>query len=127
MRDLYNSLAALPALVAAVHAAAAAGTIIDLKGSKGVVFMVGTGAVAGDGDFGLTIQESDTNVTGDFANAAADVIQSDADDTLEASSAYRLGYVGHKRYVRLSLTKAGGTSIAAAAVAVLRPLDRPAS
>lgn len=127
MRDLYNSLSALPALAAAVHAAAINGDVIDLKGSNGVVFMVGTGAIAGAGDFGVTIQESDTTVSGDFANAVADHIQRNAPNTLAANSAYRLGYIGHKRYVRLSLTRAGGTSIAVAAVAVLMPLSRPAA
>ena len=46
--------------------------------------------------------------------------------TLAAYSTYRLGYIGNKRYVRLALTKAGGTSIAAGAVAILGGArDRP--
>ena len=44
---------------------------------------------------------------------------SNAPATLAAASTYKLGYRGFKRYVRLALTKAGGTSIAAGAVAVL--------
>lgn len=82
-------------------------------------------AIVGDGDFGVTIQESDTTTSGDFADAAAAVIDTDAPATLAASASYRLGYRGFKRYVRLSLTKAGGTSIAAGAVAVIEPLTRP--
>ena len=52
-------------------------------------------------------------------------IQTNAPATLAAASTYRLGYLGYKRYVRLSLTKAGGTSIAAGAVAIRDPLTRP--
>lgn len=125
MRDLYSNLAPSLALAPAVQSAATTGATIDLKGVKGVAFVVNTGAIAGDGDFGLTIQESDTTTSGDFADADAAHIQSDAPETLEAASTYRLGYYGFKRYVRLSMTKAGGTSIAAGAAAVTVPFDRP--
>lgn len=125
MRDLYSDLAATPALAPAVQAAAATGGIIDTLGKMGLVFVVTTGAIAGDGDFGVTLQESDTTAPGDFADADPAVIDSDAPATLAAASAFRLGYRGFKRYVRLSLTKAGGTSIAAGAVAVFAPSVRP--
>lgn len=125
MRDLYSNLAATPALAPAVQAAAATGATIDLQAVRSVAFVVSTGAIVGSGDFGVTIQESDTTTSGDFADAAAAVIDTDAPATLEASTSYRLGYRGFKRYVRLSLTKAGGTSIAAGAVAVTEPLTRP--
>lgn len=125
MRDLYSNIAATLALAPAVQAAAATGATIDLQAARSVAFVVNTGAIVGDGDFGVTIQESDTTTSGDFADAAAAVIDTDAPDTLEASTSYRLGYRGFKRYVRLSLTKAGGTSIAAGAVAVTEPLTRP--
>lgn len=125
MRDIYSDLDAAQALTPAVQAAAVTGATIDLQGKAGLVFMVNTGAIAGSGDFGVTIQESATTTSGDFADAPADVIASDAPATLAASSAYRLAYRGFKRYVRLSLTKAGGTSIAAGAVAVILPETRP--
>ncbi|WP_028031113.1 hypothetical protein [Gemmobacter nectariphilus] len=125
MRDLYSNIAATLALTPAVQAAAATGATIDLQAARSVAFVVSTGAIVGDGDFGVTIQESDTTTSGDFADAAAAVVDTDAPATLEASTSYRLGYRGFKRYVRLSLTKAGGTSIAAGAVAVTEPLTRP--
>ncbi|WP_323009828.1 hypothetical protein [Paracoccus sp. (in: a-proteobacteria)] len=125
MRDLYSNIAATLALAPAVQAAAATGATIDLQAVRSVAFVVNTGAIVGSGDFGVTIQESDTTTSGDFADAAAAVIDADAPATLEASTSYRLGYRGFKRYVRLSLTKAGGTSIAAGAVAVTEPLTRP--
>lgn len=119
MRDLYSNIGAALALAPAVQSAAASGTAIDTQGFGSVAFIVNTGAVAGDGDFGVKVQESDTTTSGDFADADAGVVDTDAPDTLDESSTYKLGYRGFKRYVRLALTKAGGTSIAAGAIAVL--------
>lgn len=119
MRDLYSNIGVIQALVPAVKTAAGDGAAIDLLGVNRVAFVVNTGAVAGDGDFGVKVQESDTSTGGDFTDAPADVVDSNAPATLAASSAYKLGYRGHKRFVRLALTKTGGTSIAAGAVAIL--------
>ncbi|TKA98549.1 hypothetical protein FAZ78_00380 [Cereibacter changlensis] len=125
MRDLFHNISTRVALAPAVQAAAASGEVIDLKGSSRVAFSVVTGAIAGDGDFGVKMQESDTTTSGDFTDVAADQVSTNAPATLAAASAYRLGYSGFKRYVRLALTKAGGTSIALGAVALLDPLDKP--
>tara|TARA_R100000365_G_C2748298_1_gene79448 strand:+ start:8958 stop:9344 length:387 start_codon:yes stop_codon:yes gene_type:complete len=126
MRDLFSNIGTAQAIVPAVKSAAADGTVIDTLGFNSVAFVVNTGAVAGDGDYGLTVQESDTPTGGDFTDADASVVDTNAPATLEASSTYKVGYRGFKRYVRLQLTKAGGTSIAAGAVAVLgNPADAP--
>ncbi|WP_042246308.1 hypothetical protein [Paracoccus sp. PAMC 22219] len=125
MRDLYANLATVPALAPAVQTAAAQGAAVDLNAKGGVAFVVNTGAIAGAGDFGVTLQESDTGTSG-WTVVAAGQIDSNAPATLAADSAYRLGYRGWKRYVRLSLTRAGGTSIAAGATAIFVPLTRPA-
>lgn len=124
MRDLYSNIAALPALAPAVQTAAAQGPAIDMKGAGRVTFVVNTGAVAGAGDFGVKLQESDTGTSG-WADVAASQVDSSAPVTLAADSAYRLGYRGWKRFVRLSLTRAGGTSIAAGATAIISPDIRP--
>jgi hypothetical protein len=119
MRDLASNIGAVAALAPAVTSAAANGAAIDTLGFGSVAFILSTGAIAGDGDFGVKVQESDTDVSGDFTDAAAAVVDTSAPATLAATSAYKLGYRGHKRFVRLALTKAGGTSIAAGAVAIL--------
>lgn len=126
MRDLYSNISALPALPSASRSAADTGASIDLLGARRVVFVVNTGTVTGDGDFGVTIQESDDGATG-WTAAPEEHVQTDAPATLAATSVYRLGYLGWKRHVRLSLTKAGGTSVQIGAVAVLSPLTRPAA
>lgn len=118
MRDLASNIGAVLALVPAVKTAAGEGPAIDTHGFNSVAIVVNTGAIAGDGDFGLKLQESDQSGSG-FADADSAVVDSNAPATLLADSAYKLGYRGHKRYVRLAITKEGGTSIAAGAVAVL--------
>ena len=123
MRDLVNSMRAVPAITPAVQAAAVNGTPIDLKGAGRGAFVVNTGAIVGAGDFGVKLQESNTTTSGDFTDVVVNEADSDAPPTLAASSAYRIGYMGYKRYVRVVLTKAGGTSIAAGAVAILTDLD----
>ncbi|MEQ8450439.1 MAG: hypothetical protein RIB97_12215 [Nitratireductor sp.] len=119
MRDLSNNIGVRQAQVPAVKSAAGDGTAIDTLGFGSVAFAINTGAIAGDGDFGVAVQESDTTTGGDFGAVHADNINSDVPATLEASSAYKIGVTPTKRYVRLQLTKAGGTSIAFGALAVL--------
>lgn len=126
MRDLFSNITAFQALAPAVQAVAAQGPAIDLLGAGRVAFVMNTGAIAGSGDYGLTLQDSDTGTSG-WAAVASDLMQTNAPATLAADSIYRLGYIGHKRYVRLSLTKAGGTSIAAGATAIISPYSKPAA
>ena len=126
MRDLFSNIGGQLALAPAVQSAAAQGPVIYTKGFDSIALIVTTGAIVGAGDFGVKIQESDTTTGGDFTDAAAEVVDTNAPATLAAASAYKLGYRGFKPYVRLALTKAGGTSIAAGAVAVLGNAgDRP--
>ena len=124
MRDFYSNIATVQAVTPAVQSASVNGAAVDLKDTTRAVIVLNTGAVAGSGDFSAKVQESDDGSTG-WADADADHVTSDAPATLEATSAYRLGYHGHARFIRLVLPKAGGTSIAAGAVAVLDPLDKP--
>ncbi|HEV7417298.1 MAG TPA: hypothetical protein VGN98_14175 [Tianweitania sediminis] len=118
MRDLYSNIGAKVALKPAVVTAAGNGEAIDTHGFGRVAFAIATGAVAGSGDFGVKLQESDNGSTGWSDVTDAHQLQSNAPATLEADSAYRVGYLGHKRYVRLAVTKAGGTSVALAAIAI---------
>ncbi|MGR3639074.1 hypothetical protein [Alterinioella nitratireducens] len=126
MRDLTSNIRTVSAFAPAVQSASVNGSAIDLKDAGRVAFVLNTGAIVSAGAFSAKLQESDTTTSGDFADVAADLIDSDAPATLEATSTYKLGYRGFKRYVRIVLTKAGGTSIAAGAVAVLSDLaERP--
>jgi len=116
-RDLFSNVAVAPAIVPAVKSASADGTTVDLAGYNRVGFAISTGAIAGDGDFGVSVEESSNG--SDWATASADKVETDAPATLEANSAYRVNYRGPARYARLQLVKAGGTSIALSATAIL--------
>ncbi len=117
MRDLASNIGAVAALASAVQSAAVNGAAIDTLGFGSVAFILSTGAIVSDGDFGAKVQESDNGA--DFTDADAGFVDSTAPATLGATSVYKLGYRGHKRFVRLAITKAGGTSIAAGAIAIL--------
>ncbi|QIX20216.1 hypothetical protein [Agrobacterium pusense] len=120
MKDLYHGLNAVQAIAPAVAAAAADGAAVDLIDHDAALFVINTGAIAGAGDFAVKLQESDASGSGFTDVAAADQLGT-LPATLAANTAYRVGYIGskRKRFVRLSVTKAGGTSIALGAVAVL--------
>lgn len=117
MRDIVHNIGLKQAIAPAVAAASADGSSIDLKGFNRVAFAISTGAIVGDGDFSVKVQEGDNGTT--FTDAPASAVIGTVPATLEAASTYKLGYVGFKRYARLALAKAGGTSIALSAVAVL--------
>ena len=117
-KGLYHNLKAVPAIASGSKSDAADGTEIDRKGSQGILFVLNTGTITSAGDFGVKVQESDETGTG-YEDAAADDVISGAPATLAANSAYQVEYIGKKRFVRLALTKAGGTSIQLGAVAIL--------
>lgn len=118
MRDLANNLGGVPAITPAVQAATASGAPIDLRGFESVAVFVNTGAIVGAGDFTAKLQESDTTTSGDFTDVVAADLVGALPASLAADSVVKVGYIGGKRYVRVVLTKNGGTSIAASAVAI---------
>lgn len=118
MRDLFSNIGARLALSPAVQTATVQGASIDTLNVQRIAFVVNTGAIAGSGVFGVTLQESDTGSSG-WTDVVAAQLQSNAPATLLADASYKLGYLGHKRYVRLSLVRTSGTSIAAGATAIL--------
>ncbi|MBN9334922.1 hypothetical protein [Devosia sp.] len=117
-KGLFHNFKAIPAIASGSKSDAADGIEIDRKGSQGILFAINAGAVTGSGDFGVTVQESDESGSG-YADAAADDVISGVPATLAANSAYQVEYIGKKRFVRLAITKAGGTSIQLGAVAIL--------
>lgn len=126
MRDISHNLGVKNALSPAVQAATIKGNAIDTNGFNSVAFVVNTGAIVSAGDFTAAMQHSDTTTDGDFSNVAAADQTGSFGASLEADATVKAGYIGNKRYARVVLTKNGGTSIAAGAVAVLgHAADRP--
>lgn len=118
MRDLATSIKTVIALSPAVQAATVNGVAVDTFGFGSCAIVLNTGAIVGAGDFGAKLQESDVSGSGYTDVAAADLVGSFA-ATAVADAAAKVSYIGFKRYVRVVLTKAGGTSIAAGAIAIL--------
>lgn len=119
MIDTFHSTVVAPSLAPAVFAATTKGGNVDLSNVNSALLVVNTGAIAGDGDYSIAIQHSDTTTDTDFANVTAADLLGSLPSTLEDTKVYRQGYCGKKRYVRAVITKASGTSIAAGAVFVL--------
>lgn len=116
MRDLASNISPVLALSPAVQAATIKGAAIDLRGFNSAMLTVITGAIAGAGDFTAKLQESDTTTDGDFADVAAADLVGSLPASLTADGCFKLGYIGNKLFVRVVLTKNGGTSIAAGAM-----------
>jgi len=118
MKDIYSDLGIVQDMAPAVQSATVTGSAIDLQGFNSALVVINTGAIVSSGDFTTKLQESDTTTSGDFTDvAAADLIGS-FPASLEAASAYKVGYRGTKRYLRTVTTKNSGTSIAAGIVVI---------
>lgn len=80
---------------------------VDMQGWESLTVVCHTGAVTASGaDINFKLQHSDTTADGDFEDVpsagligAADPVDDNADDNLIKGT---IGYVGDKRYVRLS-------------------------
>ena len=119
MSDLKNNIAAVLALSPAVHSATKAdATIVDLQGAGSATVIVNTGAIAGSGDYTISLRHGDASDLSGDAAASGDDLLGAFPATLAADTSYAVGYRGGKRYVRVVITKNSGTSIAAGAVIV---------
>lgn len=119
MSDLKNNIAVVSALAPAVHAATKAdAAVIDLQGAGSATVVINTGAIVSAGDYTVSLMHGDASDLSGGAAATGDDLLGSFPATLSADSAYAVGYRGGKRYVRVVITKNGGTSIAAGAVIV---------
>ena len=110
---------------------------LDTNGAGRLMLLIVTGAIVSDGSFNITVQESDTTTAGDFTEVAPEQLlggngmlwgEDGGSTVLAANTAYRIGYTGWKRYLRVIVNKSTGTSIVLGLVAVLGDLaDRPAA
>ncbi|MET4698382.1 hypothetical protein ABIE65_001399 [Constrictibacter sp. MBR-5] len=117
-RDLSHNVGVVAAVVPQVLSATDTSAAIDLIGFESAMVIINTGAIASSGNFTATIEESDTTTSEDFDTVAAADLIGTLPAALAASTVYKVGYTGTKRYIRTVLTKNSGTSIAAGAVVV---------
>lgn len=133
MRDLCNSIQVKRALspVSVSDNTAQVSQIIDRQGYESLTFLIAIGAVAdADATFAVLLEEGDqANLSDAAAVADAHMVSQTPGSAPEAASGFqfdddnearKIGYIGGKRYTRLTITPANNTSAALlAAVAVL--------
>lgn len=126
-RDLKNNITVNPVLHAdGTDNTAVVGTVQDHRGSKSHTYVIHAGTLAdADATFTALLEESDSSGSGFTAVADADMLgteagasfQFDGDNTVKL-----LGYIGYKRYTRLTITPAANAGAASfSAVCIEEP------
>jgi hypothetical protein len=133
MRDMAHNIQVKRVLspVSVADNTAAVGQIIDRLGFESLTYIIATGSIAdADATFAVLLEESDaSNMDGAAAVADADMISQTSGSAPEAAAGFqfdddnevrKLGYIGNKRYTRLTITPSANASAALlSAVAVL--------
>lgn len=129
MRDLMNKIHtvnAIPPVAARTDNTPIVSNIIDMRGYESLVFAISLGAnTDANATFAVLVEESDaSNMSGqnavadEYLNGTEALAGFQFDDDNETR---KIGYVGTKRYVRLTITPTGNDSgnIFVAAVAIM--------
>lgn len=115
MKDIYSDFgfeaAVVPATINATNTSAA----IDLQGFNSALVVINTGAIVGAGNFTPKLTECDTS-GGTYTDVAAADLNGAFPAVLAASTIYKVGYRGNKRFIKTVLTLNSGTSIVAGAI-----------
>jgi hypothetical protein len=127
-RDLASNLAIRESIRPAVHSAATVtGEVVDTRGFDSAMVAVAVGAVAASGNVTLKLQHSETTSGGDFSDVTAADLVGAFPAALLTNTAFRVGYTGPRRYLRVFGTLNSGTSVAYSAAVVLgSPAQAPA-
>jgi hypothetical protein len=140
MRDLFTNINVRRVIspVSVADNTALVGQIIDRKDFESLTYLIATGSIAdADATFAVLLEESDdSGMSGATAVVDADLLGTEVlagfrfDDDNETR---KLGYVGSKRYTRLTITPSANASAAViSAVALmghpqLKPTANPPS
>ena len=129
MRDLYHNVLGKPVIAPAATAVATntaqVGAIIDRLGFESLTYVILTGTLADtDATFAVLLEESDAaDLSGSNVVADEDTVNTQSAvsfDHTNSSIVRMIGYIGNRRYTRLTITPANNTGAAPmAAVAVL--------
>lgn len=120
MRDMYNNILVkrvISAVTQTNDSTAIVGQVIDSQGFDSLLYAISTGGLTdANATFAVLLEESDTSGGVYTAVADADMLGTEAlagfqfDDDNEVR---KLGYIGSKRYTRLTITPTGNDSGAA--------------
>jgi hypothetical protein len=127
MRDLHNNIDVRRAIspVVATDDTAIVSQIIDCAGFDGVEFAIITGTLAdADATFAVLVEHDDaSNLATAAAVADSQLLGTEAGASFTFAAdnvTKKIGYIGTKRYVRLTITPTGNTGNApVAAVAIM--------
>lgn len=134
MRDMLNNVHLVRVIAPAAATAdntAWVGQVVDHRGSASALYAIALGGLAdADATFAVLLEESDLSGSGFTAVDDIDLVGTELlagfqfDDDNEPR---KLGYIGNKRYTRLTVTPTGNTGTAfLSALAILgRPDLRP--
>lgn len=116
MRDLANNITVRPVIAPAVNndigTSPIVGAIIDRQGYDSLAYVISTGDLTdANATYAVLLEESDAaNMDGAEAVDDADLIGTEADAGFtfgDDGETRKLGYVGSKRFTRLTITPAG--------------------
>ena len=116
MRDQANNLTIRPVIAPGTYNDAGTtpwvGAVIDRAGYESLTYAINTGTLSdANATYAVLLEESDaSNMDGANAVADADLIGTEADAGFtfaDDGEARKLGYIGNKRYTRLTITPTG--------------------
>ena len=126
MRDAFNNIHPIKCIAPVVIGddTASVGAIIDRQGFDSLTYVISTGILAdANATFAILLQESDdSGMSGAASVADADLLGTEAlagFDFGDDSETRKLGYIGDKRYTRLTLTPSGNTGSAPVSVVAI--------
>ena len=120
MKDLHNNIQVLSVIDPYDHAtgdAATVGAIIDNQGGNYLEYIIQTGSLAdADATFTVLLEEGDaSNLSDNTAVVDADLLGTEAGASFifsDDNKIAKIGYIGSKRYTRLTITPANNTGAA---------------
>lgn len=127
MRDLFNNInvkRVLSPAAAVTDNTAFVGQVVDRLNYDSLTYLIATGSLAdADATFTVLLEESNSSGSGFTAVDDKDLLGTEALASFtfaDDDKAFKLGYIGSKRYTRLTITPANNTgNVFLAGVAVL--------
>lgn len=118
-KDLFNNNVLVQSIAPALYATTTEGASADRQFSDSLLAIINVGAWT-DGTHTFTLEESDDDTT--FTAVSAAQTQGEpvvVDGATDDNQVYKLGYLGIKRYVRVTATVTGGPGTGAIYGAVI--------
>jgi len=124
MRSFRERFNIVQSLGPAARDASADGASADLQGYHGATAVIDAGAWT-DGSHTFVVEDSDDDVTfAPVADGLLDGAEPVVDGAPDDDQAYRIGYLGMKRYLRVAVTVAGATTGLVASASIVRTWPR---